>query len=332
MSTKLHPVAAHHLSPHTSTPPQLGDCAVEFCSFAERDVTPEECSTHTADGLPAYLRIQRASPPDGLAGLLSMLRPGSVAAVQAVNLASCSISQAALEPCAALSAVTRLFIEDCSVEGSWEAAMAPVLRRAPLLRSLSVVSRGLQELPQCLADYTGLQHLDLELDELQVLAVGPYLSGLQWLAMRNSVPLQLGPALAVATALTGLTLSRGATSSIGAVLAQLLPLRELHLHCLQQLPLHGWQALSTLQLLDLGSNSELALTAEQLAALLSHLPLLEELGLSRTGLTQLPPHLPPGKLSKHIQACNAAELLRCGAAPCQVAVPSPAHHVLCAIP
>lgn len=222
--------------PVPPTPPQLADCAVEFCSFAERDVSAEECSTHTADGLPAYLHIQHASPPAGLAGLLSILRPGGVAAAQAVNLASCSISEAALEPCTALSAMTRLFIEDCRVQDSWEAATAAVLRRAPLLRSLSVTSRGLQQLPQCLVAYMGLQRLDLELDELQVLPVGPYLSGLQWLAIRNSVQLQLGPALAVATALTGLDLSRGAASCIGEVLAELPPLQELHLHRLQQLP------------------------------------------------------------------------------------------------
>ena len=201
--------------------------------------------------------------------------------------------------------------------------------QAPLLRSLRFVACFDSELPKSVVGLSGLQRLALEFNGMETMPAGPYLAGLQWLSLREGFLPQLPAALAAATALTGLQVQSLAASlptaevdvdGVAAVLTQLACLQTLQLaNCkLVQLPAAALAAMSALHCLDLSNNAfaalpeglsqasalrqlnlsgnmQLAPTAEQLGALLGHLPLLEELDLSGCGLMELPAHLPPGE-------------------------------------
>lgn len=217
----------------------------------------------------------------------------------------------------------------------WEAALGALLHQAPQLSDVQA-SRCLKgELPQSLAASTGLRHLTLCENGLQTLPAGPYLASLEALCLVEEGPMeQLPPALAAATALTSLEVRELrwnlSTDGMAALLSQLGRLRVLQLsYCgLDQLPLEGWAGISALQSLDLRFNNLTAVpaalhqatslrqlnlsynplrpTGQQLGALLSRMPLLEDLDLYSVLLTKLPEHLPAGKL----------RMLRCDALIC----------------
>lgn len=181
---------------------------------------------------------------------------------------------------------------------------------------------------------TGLRHLTLCENALEVLPAGPYLANLERLMPWIEALPQLPSALTAATGLTCLEVrdSTAALSSAGmaAVLSRLPRLRRLQLvFCgLDALPPAGWHGIAALQYLHLGvnqltslpaalhqatsllqlnlsGNMQLAPTAEQLGALLSRLPLLEGLDLTGLGLMELPSHMPPGKLHPPGARCTA---------------------------
>ena len=243
-----------------------------------------------------------------------------------------------MEDCPPLRSLTKLQFSNCeAAAGDWEAVLGAVLSQAPLLSSLLVKHCLHGALPQCLIAHTGLQELTLWENDLATLPAGPYLASLQQLDCLDDSLLQLPAALAAATALTCLEVQREPlnfcppfeATSLDGVLSHLTRLRQLRLaHCgYQNLALEGWPGIAALQALDLSGNSltalpaalhqatalrklnlrintSLAPTAQQLGALLSRLPLLEELDLAATGLTELPPSFLPGKLGLHGIGCN----------------------------
>ena len=263
--------------------------------------------------------------------LLSALRPGAVHALRGLELAECFIDAAELEGCTELAAVMDLDLHNCPANDGWEAALPALLRQAPLLSSLTFGDCFHGALPRRLVDHSGLRRLALRYNHLEALPAGPYLASLEQLDLREPSLVQLPP-LETATALTSLQLSRHSSlhtpplseSHLAAGVSPLTRLQYIVLTgCkLKQLPLEGWAGMSALQRLDLSDNAFAALPAalhqatalrwlslsrnqqlrpvsQQLGALLSHLPLLEELRLERTGLVELPEQLPTGKLGMH---------------------------------
>lgn len=274
---------------------------MQFCSFAEKQVGAYPGFMDDRGGIPPYLEVMWARPAERLPALLSALRPGGVPVLQAVQLADIyELDAAALEPCPELSAVTELRLSNCEALGSWEEVMAALLRQAPLLSSLHVSDyESFHELPACVVAHTGLRRLLLSCGSMDALPVGPYLAGLQWLSCPGWWLADLLPALADATALTGLE-PRGSVTE--AVLSALPPLQQLKLErcSLQQLPV--WPGMSALRSLSLRSAKLPTNKTEQLGALLSSLPLLETLDLGDTSLTELPEQLPTGKCAVHCAA------------------------------
>lgn len=292
---------------------QVAGCTLELCNYAH-----------------GVLAVTNMQPPASLPVLLSTLIPSGRPALRALRLYRCVLDAAVLQRCTMLAALIHLQINRChTAAGGWEATIAALFSQAPLLRSLHIDSCFQGTLPLCLIAHEGLMQLSLVDNRLQELPAGPYLASLQHLSLRASLH-QLPSVLTAATALTCLEvqcehLSRAppalATEAMVAVLSCLPQLRSLQLaHCgLQQLPVQGWAGLSALRSLDLSSNSFTSLpaelhqatalrqlnlsrnrsmrpTAQQLGALLSCLPGLEELRLAGLQLTELPDHLPPGKL------------------------------------
>lgn len=262
-----------------------------------------------------------------MAALLTRLRPGGAPAIHELPLSSFTVSPAGVADCATLAAVTHL--EACEAAADdWDAALGALLRQAPLLSSLRVQRCFPGGLPQCLVECTGLRSLTTAGNGLQALPAGPYLASLEQLCLAEDSVVVLPAALTAATALTSLEVQHEiftgaaplAADSLAPVLRRLSRLRQLQLtSCgLPALPVDDWVGVSALQSLslrdnaftclpaalsqaasltqlDLSRNQYLAATAQQLGALLSRLPLLEQLNLHNTGLTELPEHFPPGK-------------------------------------
>lgn len=312
----------------TASCPQIAGCGVQICDFEPSESVLE----HPEDvGLPT-LNIQGLLPvnrPSSMQRLLAALRPGGMPAVERLELYSCALDEPALAHCSALAAVTHLGLQHCeAAAGSdWEAVMA-ALRQATLLASLYVWGSLDGELPECLAAHTSLHTLTLFQNDLMTLPPGPYLGSLQRLSLWVEGWSVLPPALTAATALTCLELRQEeqrtgpplTADSVAVVIPKLQALQRLQLaFCgLKALPIEGWAGLSALQWLDLsandltslpaalsqatslrrlnlGWNNHLAPSAQQLGALLSRLPLLEELSLDEVGLEELPENLPTGK-------------------------------------
>lgn len=240
--------------------PQVAGCGLDSCAY--RELQQNECEPEEgSDG--AVLSIMSAAA-DGLPVLLRALRPGRWTALHRLELFVCPLDAAVLEHCAELATVTQLGLEHCS-SGDWEAAMAALLCRAPLLSSLLVLGCFHGALPRCLTEYTGLRRLALLSTGLQVLPAGPYLSRLRQLTLSEDSLQQLPPALTAATALTSLEVRRSGLAeaplradSLAAALAQLSRLQRLELRgCdLHHLPAAGdWPGVSALQVLTLSSSS-----------------------------------------------------------------------------
>ncbi|PRW61525.1 phospho phosphatase [Chlorella sorokiniana] len=308
-------------NPWRNTGVHVAGCAMHCCRYT----IGEPYEEMPQGGPTAFLEVAYAAPGFSLLALLSGLRPGGVPAIERLRLRHCVLEAATLWHCSMLTALTRLDIADCgAAAGGWDAVMVALLSQAPLLSSLQVESCFADALPGSLITHTGLRQLSLS--DVETLPAGPYVASLQQLSLLDARLQQLPPALTAATALTCLEVQRVhysatpfSTAGMAALLSRLPQLRALQLaHCgLQQLPVQGWPGWSVLQSLDLRSNSltslpaelhqatalhhlnlsgncQLRPTAEQLGALLSHLPLLQGLELSRVGLTELPDQLPPG--------------------------------------
>ena len=303
---------------------QVAGCALRSCNYRELHIKD---FYHKYSG-GAGLRLSMVPPAASMQRLVSALRPGGVPAVQRLQFSDCAFSPAAFEHCTQLAAVTLLFFYGCAAAaaGGWEAAMAALLRHMPLLSSLHVEGSFGGELPLCLTTHTQLRCLTFTDTTVQALPAGPYLASLEELFIAEEELEQLPPALTAATALTSLEVHVNFSApplpadGLGAVLAHLPRLQSLALTgCgLQDLPAAGWAFMPALTSLDLtgndlaclpaalseatslrqlhlSSNEQMGLSAQQLAALLSRLPLLEKLDLTHMRLKELPAQLQSGK-------------------------------------
>lgn len=257
-----------------------------------------------------------------LAGLACRGCSAVLCAIRDLQLFCCDLEATDPGNCTQLSAVTQLDCSYVSGGGSSDAAVRALVGQAPLLRSLRLVACFDSELPESVVRLSGMQRLALELNGMDTLPAGAYLSGLQWLSLREGFLPQLPPALAAVTALTSLLVQSLAASlptaevdadGVAAVLTQLACLQTLKLaNCrLALLPAAALAGMSALQRLDLSDNDfaalpaslsqatalrqlnlsgnmHLAPAAEQLGAVLAHLPLLEGLDLSGCWLMELP--------------------------------------------
>lgn len=313
---------------------QVAGCCLGSCSYW----TPDPGEEDIYEDVSGAILSMDAAAAGCTCQLLRALCPGGVPALQSLELLQCSVSAADLESCTELAAVTWLNMCSCRAQGGWEAALAALLRRTPLLSSLSVRECFEGLLPRCLVDRSGLRRLWLSHNGLSVLPGGPYLASLQHLAVADSSIARL-PALAAATALTGLEVHGHAngraslSQDLAAGIPQLPRLQHIQLTgCnLEHLPLEGWAGLSALQSLDLSwngfttlpaavsqavslrhlslsHNEKLPLTARQLGTLLSRLPLLQKLELAGVGLTDLPPRLPSGELRRGCAGSEAGQV------------------------
>lgn len=313
---------------------QVAGCLLGLCSYWTPDPGEEEVCEDVSGAICSII----AAAAGSTCQLLRALRPGGVPALRSLELLQCSVSAADLEGCIELAAVTWLSMCGCRAQGGWEATLAALLRRTPLLSSLTAGECFESLLPLCLVERSGLRQLRLLHNGLSVLPGGPYLASLQHLAAADSLIAHL-PALAAATSLTSLEVHGRAnggaplSQDLAAGIPQLPRLQHLQLTgCnLEHLPLEGLAGLSALQLLDLSWNSfttlpaavsqavslrhlslthnqKLAPTARQLGTLLPRLPLLQQLDLAAVGLTDLPTRLPSGELCRRCTGLEAGQL------------------------
>lgn len=177
-----------------------------------------------------------------------------------------------------LASLERLYIEE---DGMLQ--LFPALTAATALTCLGLMRHGWGNAPPlstvgisaALAGMPRLRTLQLVECRLAALPIDDWagMSALESLDLRQNNFTLLPAALSRALSLRQLDLSSNKFTSLPAELHQATALRQL----------------------NLSQNYSLCPTAQQLGVLLSHLPLLEELNLSATGLTELPEQLPAGK-------------------------------------
>lgn len=89
------------------------------------------------DACSTELTISAPYDAHSLPALLRCLRPIGVPAVQRLKLGHCALDMAALAHCSELAALTHISLRCMTAANDdWEAALAGLLRQAPLLSSL----------------------------------------------------------------------------------------------------------------------------------------------------------------------------------------------------